>query len=317
LVPPAAPDYLLEGKLQETHTSTIDVFAIIDSLISNGAQILYTRYIESQKIPYASRTLSRELVLNASWASMPLDSRSPIADPDSDLALPAIDEWAGGVLPVRGSDPSSLRCSVTPQREVRRTQTLRRPLALLEEPPPPRERPKAAASVGRPAGARPAREGRAVAIVITEGERITKAFEEARKRTNVPMKAITVDSDFTVIQIAEPKGLPPALIVPKVVTRSRPPQRPSAAIAARPIGPPTAKKDTKRRKVPPLLQPDVPAFDEEVAAISYSDRFVCAPGVTFKDGATVKSRPPVVNTTQMTRAQYDAYLQEMMRNGEA
>jgi hypothetical protein len=77
------------------------------------------------------------------------------------------------------------------------------------------------------------------------------------------------------------------------------------------------KKEPKRRKAAPLLPPDAPVFDEEVAAISYSDRFVCAPGVTFKDGAAVKSRPPVANTTQMTRAQYEAYLQEMMRNGEA
>jgi hypothetical protein len=293
-----------------------DVYSIIESIVASGAQILYTRYIESQKIPYASRTLARELVLNASWTSMPLDSRSPIVEPDADLALPPIDEWAGGVLPVRGSDPSSLRCSVTPQREVRRTQTLRRPLAVVEEPPPPR--PKAASAVARPSGARPARAARAVVPVVSEAERITKAFEEARKRTNVAMKAITVDADFTVIQIVEPKGLPPALIVPKVTTRTRQPPRPSAAvIAARPVKPVPAKKETKRRKVAPLLQPDAPAFDEEIAAISYSDRFVCAPGVTFKDGATVKSRPPVANTAQMTRAQYDAYLAEMMRNGEA
>jgi hypothetical protein len=132
------------------------------------------------------------------------------------------------------------------------------------------------------------------------------------------MKAITVDADFTVIQIAEPKGLPPALIVPKVATRARPPPRAAAAAAAaRPARPPPPKKDAKRRRVAPLLLPDAPLFDEEVAAISYSERFVCAPGVTFKDGGTVKSRPPVANTAQMTRAQYDAYLEEMMRNGEA
>jgi hypothetical protein len=179
-----------------------------------------------------------------------------------------------------------------------------------------RSRP-APAAVAHAAPPRAARRAPA-APVLTEADRITKAFEEARKRTNVAMKAITVDSDFTVIAIAEPKGLPPALIVPRVAARSRAPAaRPSAAsAAARPLRPSAAKTDAKRRRPAPLLPPDAPVFDEEVAAISYSDRFVCAPGVTFKDGATVKSRPQAANTAQMTRAQYEAYLQEMMRNGE-
>jgi hypothetical protein len=152
--------------------------------------------------------------------------------------------------------------------------------------------------------------------VISEAERITKAFEEARKRATSAMKAITVDSDFSVIAITEPKGLPPALIVPKVTTRARPPPRPVATVvSSRPRRAIVSRNEPKKRKQQqPLLQPDVPAFDEEVAAISYSERFVCAPGVTFNDGITVKSRPQITNTAQMTRVQYEAYLDEMMRN---
>lgn len=234
---------------------------------------------------------------------------------------PPIDEWAGGVLPVRGSDASSLRSSVTPQREIRRPIPVHRPPPSSDDPsnPPPADRTRAAAARAAPVPARAGGQHRhPPSLVATEAERITKAFEEARKRTNVAMKAITVDSDFTVIQITEPKGLPPALIVPKVSTRTRAiaPRASAAAVAARPVRAVVQKKDQKRRKAAPLLPPDAPAFDEEVAAISYSDRFVCAPGVTFKDGTTVKSRPPVANTAQMTRTQYDAYLQEMMRTGD-
>jgi hypothetical protein len=308
------PEFVLETKFQELNVATADVYAILEEIVTAGAQILYTRYIESQKVPYASRTLARELVLNASWTSIPLDCREIFAVPDDDLTLPPIDEWAGGVLPVRNTEATSLRCSVTPQRDLRKSQTLRRTLPSAEsQGEEAKQRPKAAAPPRQAASRNQSRPP--TVVVISEAERITKAFEEARKRTNSAMKAITVDSDFTVIQISEPKGLPPALIVPKVAAKSRPAARPVATVPTARQRRPVASRNEpkKRRQPPPLLQPDVPVFDEEVAAISYSDRFVCAPGVTFKDGTTVKNRPQVSNPAQMTRTQYEAYLQEMMQ----
>jgi hypothetical protein len=320
---PSAPDYGFDLKIQEGKSTTDDVREIISDLITSGAHILYVRYIESQKLPYACRTLARELVLNASWASIPIDSAEIFAEPDDDLVIPPIDEWAGGVLPVRNSDASSLRCSVTPQRDLRKTATLHRPLAIAAEPPPNARIPGAVSRssllLRSAAPARSAqRRARAAAPVLTDAQVITRAFEEARKRTNIAMKAVTVDADFTVIQIAEPKGLPPALIVPKVTTRAKAPARPTQVIAVARVVRPAAKTEPKRRRRPQstLIQPDVPVFDEEVASISYSDRFVCAPGVTFRDGTAVKTRPQVVNNTQMTRVQYDAYLEEMRRSGE-
>jgi hypothetical protein len=158
--------------------------------------------------------------------------------------------------------------------------------------------------------------------VITEAQIITKAFEEARKKTNSSMKAVTVDSDFAVIQINEPKGLPPALIIPSVSTKSKAPPVKVSAGASIPVVPrvtrPTVSRSQpkKRRPQTVLVQPDLPKFDEEVANISYADKFVCAPGVTFKDGSTLKSRPPLVNNSQMTKAQYAVYLEEMKRSGE-
>jgi hypothetical protein len=40
--------------------------------------------------------------------------------------------------------------------------------------------------------------------------------------------------------------------------------------------------------------------------VPYSDRFVWAPGMTFRDGTSVKSRAQITNTAQMTRTQSDA-----------
>ena len=69
----------------------------------------------------------------------------------------------------------------------------------------------------------------------------------------------------------------------------------------------------KRKILPKLLEPDVPVFDNEINEVSYSDKFVCAPGVTFKDGNVVKTRPPVSNAGQMTRVQYEDYLADLQR----
>ena len=132
------------------------------------------------------------------------------------------------------------------------------------------------------------------------------------------MKAVTVDSDFTVIQINEPHGLPPALIVPKVTTKrashvgdnnSSVSRQPKPSLV-KPVPPP------KKRQVQKLIETDTPIFDDEISEISYSDKFVCAPGVTFKDGSTVKSRAQQSNPNQMTRAQYEQYLEEMKRGDD-
>jgi hypothetical protein len=325
---PAAPviEFPFDLRLQESKSAADEVYALIETLITSGAQILYMRYIESQKIPYASRTLGRELVLNASWASIPLDINEPAADPDDDLVIPPIDEWAGGVLPVRDTDTATLRTSVTPQREFRQTGPLRRTLQPQDESSDSRRAPvEKPTSTTRPVQRSGGDKKRAKAPpVVTEGQIIMKQFEEARKKSNISMKAITVDSDFTVIPIQEPKGLPPALIVPKIGLKAKSPVLPTttkagSALGAIPKGPRLSgpRNETKKKRMPSLiLAPDVPVFDDEGANISYTEKFVCAPGVTLKDGTIVKSRPPAVNSSQMTRNQYESYLEEMKRSGD-
>lgn len=335
---PATPSHFFDLKLMEQEDSVRAVRETIEDIIKKGAEILYMKYIDSQIFPYASRTLARELVMNASWAAFPLDSDVIEAEPDEDLALPLIDEWAGGVLPVRGSDSSGLRCSVTPQRDVRKnTSANRRARSNIDqinqnsstqntEKQSGKESGRAASTI-QPKTTKNKNltsEGKSKTKQkpqITEAQIITKKFEEAKKKTNVMMKSVTVDSDFSVIQINEPKGLPPAIIVPKVTTKKLTApknQKQNVAVAPRIARPIIQKNDKKRKRKPQtkLIEPDVPVFDEEVAEISFSDQFVCAPGVTFKDGTTVKSRPPQTSSTQLTRAQYEQYLEEMKKEND-
>jgi hypothetical protein len=314
------PDFTYDVRLLESKESTDAALSVLEQVITEGAKILYMKYIMSQIRPYASRTLTRELIMNATWASIPLDSREIFAEEDEDLEIPPIDEWAGGVLPVRGSDTASLRCSVTPQREVKRATPVHRPRTTVEKEPEPRvtrapERLIRARTAARPES-QAAKPKKKKEVVLTEAQIIIKTFDEARKKSNVAMKSVTVDSDFSVIQITEPKGLPPALIIPKVTVKTKGGAGKPAVAPTVPRVTRTATKQEPKRRRPQvkLVEPDTPVFDEEVADISYSDRFVCVPGVTFKDGTVVKSRPPVVNPSQLTRSQYEAYLEDMKKN---
>lgn len=325
----SSPEYHFDNLLIQEQVGYDVVHSIIDQLITAGAKILHMKYIKSQIMPYASRTLARELVLNASWALEPIDNNDIFVQPDEDLDIPAIDEWASGVLPVRGSDSPGLRTSVTPQRELRRpTTTTHRARSQNTSGETNNESAGPASSrtsnthvsARSPHNTIPNKESKKrQKPPPTEAQVIIKAFEEAKKKTAVTMKAVTVDSDFSVIQITEPKGLPPSLIVPKIGTKNKIPGK-NEAIASRQNvankrGTTVGRRQdrAKKKQLPKLLEPDTPVFDDVMNELSYSDKFVCAPGVTFKDGNVVKSRPPLSNAAQMTRQQYEDYLSEMKK----
>lgn len=318
------PEFYFDNILKDQYNSMAIVHSIIEELITSGAKILHMKYIQSQIKPYASRTLSRELVLNASWALAPIDMNVVTADSDDNLDLPPIDEWAGGVLPVRSSDSTGLRVSVTPQREVRRSITTSRRAHIQDNQANHQQDTPLATSSRAVSSYHTSRNSQSRESPkkkekppLTEAQVIMRTFEEAKKKTSATMKAVTVDSDFSVIQISEPKGLPPALIVPKVGTKKSGMGRDASAMKLNPIhnrNPVVRKAEVRKKKqLPKLLEPDTPIFDDVLNDISYSDKFICAPGVTFKDGNVVKSRPPLSNSAQMTRQQYEEYLAEMKR----
>jgi hypothetical protein len=145
-----------------------------------------------------------------------------------------------------------------------------------------------------------------------------KTFEEIRKRSTTTTKAVTVDADFQVIPIQEPKGLPPSLIVPRVAAKKAVKDEKPAAASVRTARPAIRRPEAAKRKPPAkVLEVDAPKFDTEMAEVTFADKIICAPGVTFRDGNAVKSRPPLTNANQLTRAQYEEYLAEMKRMAEA
>ena len=79
----------------------------------------------------------------------------------------------------------------------------------------------------------------------------------------------------------------------------------------------TIKKPEAKKRLPPkIIETDQPKFDTELAEVTFADRIALSPGVTFREGNIVKARPPVVDENQMTRSQYEQYLEEMMRDTE-
>jgi hypothetical protein len=264
--------------------------------------------------------MAKELVTNANWLALPLDDMAVTAIPDDDLFMPAIDEWAGGVLPVRDADATGLRTAVTVASESKRStgnsvKPLRGTAPLATEVLQP---------VAPPAGAAPRSARTAAAANATkprvrpppsEGEVLLKTFEEIRKKSTVSTKAVTVDAEFNVIQIQEPHGLPSSLIVPKITMKKPGKVEGQAAATTRAPRPPIKKPEPTGRRRPPgrFIELDTPKFDTEIAEVTFADKIICAPGVTFRDGGSVKSRPPLHNANQLTRAQYEVYLEEMKR----
>ena len=320
--PAPVPENFFDTVMQDRATSFEVVRSIINQLVDDGAAILHNHYLVSQRVPYASRTLARELVMNATWALAPLDDSVVVAEPDEDLAMPAIDEWAGGVLPVRDAEATGLRTAVDPIVEIKKApQTARRP------PPvePPKAPPEPRSARGRPVrstapSAAEKTQKQRVRPPPTEAETLLRTFEDVRKRSNVTMKSVTVDADFNVIQIQEPKGLPPSLIVPRISAKKVvKTEKKAQTLTGRAPRPAIRKPDTTKAKKPvqqKLIEPDVPRFDKDIAEVTFTDKIVCAPGVTFRDGNAVKSRPPLTNANQLTRAQYEQYLEEMKRTAD-
>lgn len=317
----ALPENYFDLVMQDRAAAFDAVRSVLNKIIDDGAAILHNHYLVSQRVPYASRTLARELVMNATWALAPLDDSVVVAEPDEDLAMPAIDEWAGGVLPVRDAEATGLRTAVDPIVEVKKPpQSARRP--TQPEPPKVPAEPKSArgrpARAAAPANAEKTQKQR-VRPPPTEAETLLRTFEDVRKRSNVTTKSVTVDADFNVIQIQEPKGLPPSLIVPRISAKKVvKTEKKAQTMTGRAPRPAIRKPEPARRKPAPqkLIEPDVPRFDKDIAEVTFTDKIVCAPGVTFRDGNAVKSRPPLTNANQLTRAQYEQYLEEMKRTAD-
>ena len=69
----------------------------------------------------------------------------------------------------------------------------------------------------------------------------------------------------------------------------------------------------KRKALPSLVDAEAPKFDEDTVEMNMTERFVCMPGVTFRDGSSVKSKPMHVREGAITRMQYEQYRRDLER----
>jgi hypothetical protein len=328
------PEFFFDHLMTERNRSMEVVRQIVGEIVSRADDVIHTKFLNEQRVPYASRTLARELVMNATWALAEFDESPVCARPDVPLALPAIDEWAEGVLPVRDPEATGLRIAHAPApvgnlkpSGLKSAGSRKSPEGLRAQVTPPAQNTKPAAPAPRPPVDGNTRRGAtAVRTTIgrpehhpTEAEIILKTFEEARKKTSMVNKSVTVDADFNIIQIQPPHGLPPSLIVPKIAAKKivKPCRANSASNRGSRVPSQPKKQDSPKRKVQTRhLEPDVPKFDEELADLSCADKIVCSPGVTFRDGNWVRTRPRLSSASQLTREKYEEYLDEMKRGSE-
>lgn len=383
-------DYSYDSLLVERHQSTEAANEFLDELLTRCAKILHEKEMISRRFNFAAHSLSKELLMNVSWAYPPLDNidfnidysnptNSNNFDPDDDLEMPPIDEWAGGVLPVRDAEATGLRTAVdptpktpsgfpksgshTPRRRPNTNKTATPNPNLNQDQNKTQDQQEtdqqseatksatATATLSRTKTQGVTIAKKKVKPPPTPADTILRTFEDIRKKSNVSTKSVTVDSDFSVIQITEPHGLPPSLIVPRIQTkkmsnkddgdgktetmsgRSGPRtarlrntmNKTNSIKTARPtIGntgysraTATIKKPEAKKRLPPkIIETDQPKFDTELSEVTFADRIALSPGVTFREGNIVKTRPPATDENQMTRSQYEQYLEEMMRDTE-
>ncbi|OHT08348.1 hypothetical protein TRFO_04988 [Tritrichomonas foetus] len=102
----------LDAFLYQQRSSEEVVNDIIETILFNGAKILQNHYLQTQINPYSAKTICQELIMNSTWAKLPLGPPLDEIDSDDDLELPKIDQWANGALVVELPTNVQLRTCV-------------------------------------------------------------------------------------------------------------------------------------------------------------------------------------------------------------
>ena len=275
----------------------------IDDLLTNCAEIVHSNYLQTQIKPYAARTIAHELIMNSSWAKLSVGPQIFGIVPDDDLPMPRVDQWSNGALVVESPEDAHIRSSVCEFREPEKMRKPRRSAGRKLTHPDARISAQASCQSAIFAARKPSQPKSK-----PETNAIVKIFDDAKKQVQTANKNVTVDAELNVIPIQEPKALSPSLIVPRV-TLKRAPTKPDASPPARRPKPTVQRKSKKpspSRTLLPGLEEDTPIFDEEVVDVSVTDKFICMPGVTLRDGSIVKSKPNPQKASGLTKSQYES-----------
>lgn len=310
-----------DSILLEKHDSEEAVSEIIDAIILNGAKILHTHYLETQINSYTTKTVGIELIMNSTWAKLPLGAQPSLSEtlPDDDLELPKIDSWANGALLVFESMP--LRTSYTQEYPIPKKQKkAKKEKDQIASQNPNNESTKKVENQTKSFTNRTSKQVKTYTRKTIKASKqnsepliMNKIFENTKRSAG---KNITIDSDFNVIEIVEHKNFATSLIIPKVTAKKFQKDESSTKTLKPKRRIPIQRREVKLQKkpLPKLLQVDNPSFDEDQQIASVSEKIVCTPGVTFKEGNYVKSKPVHSNPNELTRSQYQEYLEEFKKN---
>lgn len=313
--------FIYDPFLFEQRESEDAAHQIIETILLSAFDILHTHQLQKQIKPYAAKTISQELIMNSMWAKLSIGPNLSINDtiPDDDLEMPRIDSWANGALDV--FEDIQLRSSTAEEHSFKKIGKVKeKPSSSLSFQIP--EETKEKQTVLSPSKKKKTiQTPKKITSSHTKSQlpnnsasAIQRLFDETKKSTS---KNITMDADLNIIEIAERKGMASSLIVPKVATKRFPKIDNTSKTPAKRMT--YQRRDTKSQKkkpLPKLLQPDLPTFDETATTEPIADRVICAPGVTFKEGSMVKTMPYVLKPNEISRAQYQAYIDDFTRNSE-
>ena len=282
---------------------------IIEEIISHGAQILHEKYIASHIKSYAVHTLSMKLIADAVLCFQYLDSSDVITDPDDNLEIPRIDEWSAGVLPFCNPETAVIRPNIQPTRVFETpVSDVELPIEISSPAPPiKKEDVKFFSKTER----RTIMENKIKTKKPSESVGFSRVFENTKKRTSSQQRNITIDSDLNIIEIQEAKNLPPPLIVPHISTKKAPVAESNPRPTQLQKVPIRKFRPEKKKIIPKLIDVDSPKFESEAVQQAFqADKIVIAPGVTIRDGNSIKSRPPLPSNV-MSRAQYEEYIESL------
>lgn len=319
------PDDFFNMQLE----SQIEIKLLINDLINNSVRIARSHELWNEKSKYAAKTISQELLLNATAAEFTLDQELIDINPDDDLELPRPDQWCSGVIPLITPDAINFRTTVLPERNNPHVVVPKPPKKEPQATPEKKESPqrhavqqqstnksqKLSKEFKTPTQSN-ADNSRSRSMLsqsymktnLSPATQILKAFEISKKQTQGSGRNFTIDSENNVIPIHDPKQLANVLIVPRVQTK-RPKQEETVSQPRKykPAAVPVNRLSKKKKAVSRLLQPDQPVFDEEIQDYSATN-MVANAGVTIRDGTLVKNVPKPNDTDKITMAQYEEYI---------
>jgi len=305
----SSPEDLFSFQIESQNS----IYSVIESILSCCFSRIQEKAILSDIKRVSSQIFMEEIKTNAIFSSFHLGSPLSSVMLDEDLELPPPDSWSCGIITIRDPDTVEIRSDVLVKRDfapaTKRNVEISHKVEISKKILQKTQSQLLNSTRFKPRVAKP--DAIHDKSMCTPAQALTKSIDATRKQQSSMAKNITVDSEFNVIPIVEPKSLN-GLIVPKVATKklrnddsSQPSRRKGYQISK--------QKATKSRKANvALISSDAPTFDEDAPEFT-TDKVIPSNGVTIKEGSYIKSKPKIDKEEKMTKQQYEAYIHELQK----